>query len=104
MSCVGKVRSVVVLAVILGLVGASDLRAAEDPAVNRGVQFLRGALAGAQFGESALMTLALIKSGVPLSDPAIVAGLNRIRARFSSSGYQPERQGGTDVYEAAVVS
>src|SRR5262249_44517350 len=40
----------------------------------------------------------------PVNDPAVAACFSKIRTRFSSTGYNPERSGGHDVYEAGVVA
>jgi len=95
----------VALAGLLVLAGPpSALRAADDPAVARGVQFLRTRANGSQIGETALIALAMLKADVPPGDPAVAACVAKLRARFSSGGYDPERKGGADVYEAAAVS
>ena len=45
----------------------------------------------------------MIKADVPLSDPKVAAAIGKIRSRFHSGGYQPELNGGSEIYEAAVV-
>jgi hypothetical protein len=86
------------------LAGTVVARADNDPAVLRGIEFLRGRIGGSQVGETALIALALLKADVPPEDPSVVACINKLRSRFVSSGYSPERGGGQDVYEAAVVA
>lgn len=92
------------LGTVLIVAGPFSIRAADDPAVNRGVQFLRSHAGDQMVGESAMMALAMIKADVPVTDPTVSALLARIRARFDSTGYNPERMGGTDIYEAGVVA
>jgi hypothetical protein len=57
-----------------------------------------------QVGESALIAMAMIKAEVPPTDAALNACLSKVRARFTSSGFSPERSGGPDIFEAAVVA
>jgi hypothetical protein len=103
MSRSGGLRSSFGLALILILAGV-NARAGNDPAVMRGVQFLRSVAGSAQVGETALVALALIKADVPPDDPAVVTCLNKLRARFNTGAYLPERGGGPDIYEAGVVA
>ncbi len=77
--------------------------AQQAPAVNRGVDFLKSHVGSSQVGETALAALAMIKAEVPPTDPTLAAAIRKIDARFNGSAFQPERAGGTDVYEAAVV-
>ena len=51
-----------------------------------------------------MIALALIKADVPKTDPVLGSCVAKILKRFTSSGYDPERKGGHDVYEAAVVA
>lgn len=98
-------KQIAILAVGIALFGSGvGARAADDPAVNRGTQFLRSRAAGMQVGESAMIALALIKAEIPLTDPVIGGLVTKIRQRFDSTGYNPERAGGYDVYEAGVVA
>jgi hypothetical protein len=101
-------RRTVVRAVISGMLllarGGAELRAAPEPAVARGVQYLRSHAAELQAGEMGLAVLAMLKAEVPATDPTVAACLAKLRARFSSAGYQAERSGGPDIYEAAVVA
>jgi hypothetical protein len=85
-------------------VGGGSARAQDDPAVARGIEFLRAHAGNQQVGESAMIALAMLKAEVPTDDPTVRECVARIRARFSSGGYSPERQGGHDIYEAAVVA
>ena len=89
---------------VLGFWSVAPARADNDPAVLRGVQFLRGKAGGSQVGETALIALALLKADVPPTDPTVSACIQKLRSRFVSNGYNPERGGGQDVYEAAVVA
>jgi len=79
-------------------------RGADDPAIDRGVVYLRSVIGNQQAGESALIALALLKSDVPKDDPSVLACFKRLRERFPSSVYKPERTNGHDVYEAAVIA
>ena len=51
-----------------------------------------------------MIALALIKADTPKTDPVLAPCIAKIRKRFTSSGYEPQRMGGHDVYEAAVVA
>jgi hypothetical protein len=87
------------------LVPAARARAAEEgPAVQAALQYLRAQAGSAQLGETALIALAMIKAEVPANDPALAACVDKIRRHFNASIYVPERSGGADVYEAAVVA
>jgi hypothetical protein len=88
----------------LGLLPAVSAFGQQDRAVLSGVQFLRSRAAGQQVGESAMIALALLKADTPKTDPVVASCIATIRQRFSSSGYSPQRIGGHDVYEAAVVA
>jgi hypothetical protein len=93
------------LAVIAAFVGSHVARAENDPAVGRGLQFLRGKANNQQIGETALIALAMLKAEIPASDPTLAGCIAKIRTRFASGGgYDPERRGGPDVYEAGVVA
>ena len=83
---------------------AGAARGDNDPAVARGVQFLRARAKGLQVGETALVALALLKADLPPSDPAVASCIAVLRARFVSGAYVPDRRGGHDSYEAAVVA
>jgi hypothetical protein len=80
------------------------LAAAPEPAVARGIAYLRSHAAGLQAGEMGLAVLAMLKADVPASDPTVTACVAKLRERFSSEGYQAQRSGGPDIYEAAVVA
>jgi hypothetical protein len=99
-------RMAMIAASLLGLFLslAGSARAQQEQAVARGVEFLRAHAANQQVGESAMIALALIKADVPKNDPVLTACVAKILKRFTSSGYDPERKGGHDVYEAAVVA
>lgn len=81
----------------------SSVQAQQDPAVGRAVQFLRGRAGREQVGETALIALAMLKAEVPPGDPAVAQCVAKLRARFLSTGYSPERSNGLEIYEAAVV-
>ena len=51
-----------------------------------------------------MVALAMIKADIPKTDPVLAACLAKIQRRFTSSGYLPEKTGGQDIYEAAVVA
>src|ERR1035437_9655082 len=93
-----------VLALLVGLSAPVAVCADDDPVVQRGVQFLRGHSANEQIGETALAALALIKADGPKGDPLLASLVTKIRARFVSSRYTPQRSGGQDIYEAACVA
>jgi hypothetical protein len=99
-------RSVVLSAALGALVlgTARGARGDDDPAVQRAVGFLKARAGSSQVGETGLIVLALLKADVPPGDPAVAAGVARLRRQFLSGGYTPDRRGGHDVYEAAVVS
>jgi len=101
----GCVRCPKIALLLVCLVWSNErtVRAEADPAAARGVGFLRGHAANKQVGESALMGLALLKAEVPASDPVVAACAAKVLQRFSG-GYVPERQGGHDIYEAAVAT
>jgi HEAT repeats/Prenyltransferase and squalene oxidase repeat len=76
----------------------------QEPAVLSGIQYLRGRASSQQVGETAMIALAMIKADTPTTDPVLASCLARIQQRFTSSGYFPEKTGGHDIYEAAVVA
>jgi hypothetical protein len=89
------------------LLGAAQPAAqpeAQEPAVMAGADYLRRISAGRQVGETAMIALGMLKAEVPDTDPALAACLAKLRSRFVSGGYKPERTTGTDVYEAAAVA
>jgi hypothetical protein len=89
---------------ILAAIAAPPARAQQEQAVSAAVQYLRRASTGKQVGETAMIALGLLKAETPADDPALAACLAKIRTRFTSGGYNPERSGGADVYEAAAVA
>ncbi|AGA29351.1 HEAT repeat domain-containing protein [Singulisphaera acidiphila] len=96
--------SICILATALMTVGGSNVRASDDPAIDRGLTYLRQHISDQQAGETALIALAFLKGDVPLSDPAVTACFAKLRQRFPSSIYTPERSNGHEVYEAAVIA
>jgi hypothetical protein len=76
--------------------------AQQESAVLAGVQYLRGRAAAQGAGESALIALAMIKAEVPPTDPSLAACIARVRGRFTSSAYEPERKNGQGPYEAGA--
>jgi hypothetical protein len=99
-------RFTLTLSLLVGflLEGSGTARAQQDPAVLKGVQYLRGHSISMGAGESGLAALAMIKAEVPTSDPDLTKVINRLRGKCQSGSYQPERTGGHDIYEAAVVT
>ncbi len=51
-----------------------------------------------------MIALALLKADATATDPVVASCVATIRKQFSSSGYVPQRTGGHDIYEAAVVA
>jgi hypothetical protein len=70
----------------------------------RGVQFLRSKAKNLQVGESALAAIALLKADVPASDGDVANWIAKVRARFSSQGYRPERSTDADAYEVSCAA
>ncbi len=101
-----RFSQILAFTLILGLVPgpANSARGQQDPAVASGIQYLRSVASGKQVGESAMIALALIKADTPKTDPVLSGLIATIRKQFTSSSYQPQRTGGQDVYEAAVVA
>jgi len=102
-------RSLLVFLAVLGVISAAQAPARgqqeqQEPAVLSGIQYLRGRASGQPVGESAMIALALLKANTPKSDPVLVSCIARIQKRFTSSAYAPEKTGGHDIYEAAVVA
>jgi len=99
----GIVRSVVlVFAIVLAANGSAF--AQQDPAVLSGIQYLRKYIRGQATGQTAMIALAMIKAEVPATDPDLQACMARIRARFSSSAFEPEAASGFGIYETAVCA
>jgi hypothetical protein len=99
-------RSIVIVALAGLLVPAvsSPARADNDPAVLRGVQFLRSRIGNSQVGETALIALAMLKADIPPGDKDVAACIAKLRTRFVSGVYNPERRGGHDISEAGAVA
>ena len=101
----GRGAKRVEIAVYLGFVlflWSGVAMAQQEPAVQRGVQYLRTRAGTKNTGESAMMALALLKAEVPAADPGVQACLAKINARFEGTNYKPEMQQGQGTYEAAV--
>lgn len=104
-------RGAAALAVVLALLSSHLLRPTpvraqagpEAGAVQRGVAYLRGQAGSLKVGEAALAALAMHKAEVPETDPAFRTCLNLVLSRFGPEGYNPELQGGHEVYEVGVV-
>jgi hypothetical protein len=102
-------RPVVAIAawVVVGAVApgaaVAQQREQANPAIARGVAYLKSQVSGLDVGKAALVALALNKADVPNEDPAIQACLRRVLPQFTAEGYSPEKRGGHDVYETAVV-
>src|SRR5262249_10853778 len=106
MAVLGRTRVFLVLfmTVLIVLPGGKPSSAANEPAVERGLRYLEQSAGGQQTGEVALAALALLKGDGPPSSPTLAGLLAHLHKRFNSEGYRPDLQGGTDVYEAAVVA
>jgi HEAT repeats len=76
----------------------------QEQAVNSGIQYLRGVASNKQVGETAMIALALIKADTPKADPVLGSCMATIQKRFTGSAYSPDRSGGQEIYEAAVVA
>jgi Prenyltransferase and squalene oxidase repeat len=87
---------------LLALVWSGAAVAQQDPAVQRGVQFLRAHAGTKNTGESAMMALGLLKAEVPATDGGVQACVAKIKARFEATSYKPELGSGAGTYEAAV--
>ncbi|GAC1464516.1 MAG: hypothetical protein NVSMB9_03250 [Isosphaeraceae bacterium] len=81
-----------------------EVRAENDPAVVRGIQFLRGRIGAGRVGEIALSALAMLKSDIPANDPSVARSIDLLRKRFVGGSYVPEQRGGHDIYEAGAVA
>jgi hypothetical protein len=88
--------------VALAYPGVAFAQQEQEPAVLSGVQYLRSHYVGRNAGEMAMIALAFLKAEVPPDDPALQACVAAIRARFSSSAYQPQLGSGPGTYEAAA--
>lgn len=102
------VRALPVLGALAWIVPASgEARAADQAAIRqaivRGAQYLRGELPRAQPGPKSLLAIALLKAGLPASDPAITDAVNSVREKVSSAEYAPKNgMVQYQVYEAGV--
>ncbi len=102
-------RPLLAFLAVLGMISAGRVPAPaqqeqQEPAVLSGIQYLRGRAANQQVGETAMIALALLKADTPPTDRVLASCVATIQKRFTGSGYTPERRGGHDVYEAAVVA
>ncbi len=68
-------------------------------AISQAVAFLRQKVANLDGGEGALLTMALLKSGLPPDTPEVKKGLENIKSRIVKDEYKP---GSHHVYEAGV--
>lgn len=89
---------------ILLAADAGTATAQQEAAVQSGVAYLRNRAGKLQVGETAMIALAMIKAEVPPTDPALSACIAKIRSRFSSSEYSPERGLGQAAYEAGATA
>lgn len=83
---------------------AQQFAGPEGPIIARGVAYLKGQVAGARVGESAIGALALVKCDVPPSDPNVQAAIGKIRGRIMDGVYHAENDTGAGTYEAAVAT
>jgi hypothetical protein len=76
---------------------------ADDPrvqtALKRAVARLREQVGSADSGEGALLTMALLKTGVPREAPEMKSGIDKILSHVKSGKYEP---GNHHVYEAGI--
>jgi hypothetical protein len=92
------------LGAILVAMGSGRAYSQQEPAVLAGVQYLKSHYANQAPGQSAMIALGLLKAEVPHSDPAVETCVARVRARFTSSSYEPQLGYGPGVYEAAAAA
>ncbi|MGA2705796.1 MAG: hypothetical protein ABSH35_32535 [Isosphaeraceae bacterium] len=102
-------RPLLAFLAVLGVIPAAQAPARaqqeqQEPAVLSGIQYLRGRAANQQVGETAMIALAMLKADAPKTDPVLASCIATIQKRFTGSGYSPQRRGGHDIYEAAVVA
>lgn len=64
--------------------GASDAQV--KACIDRAVAFLRKMLPNLSFGQQSLTVLALLKAGIPVTDPEMKAAIEKIAGRFTSDG------------------
>jgi hypothetical protein len=69
---------------------SSVLRAAPEPSVARGVEYLRSRAVELQVEEMGLAVLAMLKADVSATVPTVTACLAKLRERFSGEGYRAE--------------
>jgi hypothetical protein len=93
-----------VLALVLSAGLLEPARGQQEQVVLNGLQYLRSNASNKQVGETAMIALALIKADTPKTDPVLSSCIATIQKRFNGSAYSPERSGGQEVYEAAVVA
>ncbi len=74
-----------------------------EPAIQRGLTFLRAQAGALDVGQSALSALTMNKANVPDNDPKLQQLVQRILNQFAPEGYIPEKRGGHDLYEVSVV-
>lgn len=96
---------------VVGMVGAALLSGVEgvsfgqqERGVLAGVQYLKGHAGGQATGQTAMIALGLVKTETPPSDATLQSCVSKLKARFSTSAYDPELTNGTGVYEAAAVA
>jgi hypothetical protein len=82
---------------------AQQFTGPEGPIITRGVAYLKAHANDRQVGEAALAGLALVKCEVPPNDPVLQMIVNRIKGRFKEGRYDPDNEGGSGIYEAAVA-
>src|SRR5208337_1829627 len=102
-------RPLLAFLAVLGVLSAAPAPACaqqeqQEPAVLSGIQYLRGRAANQPVGETAMIALAMLKADTPPTDPVLASCMAKIQKRFTSSAYSPEKTGGHDIYEAAVVA
>jgi len=94
--------------VCLAVMLTGQVAAAGRPNVKQmtqeGVEYLKSKAPHGQVGETALIGLALAKAGVPASDAALAACVQKVLSRFQSESYSPERQGGAGLYETSFTA
>ncbi len=100
----GLVRSVLgSLTVVFAAWMPSHAVTAQDAPVSRGIAYLKSRGPSVTPGESALAALAMLKAGVPASDPALVETIQNALSASTTEGYRPARSGGADIYETGIA-
>jgi hypothetical protein len=89
---------------IVAAVSSRAALAQQEPSVISAVQYLKAHYGGKSTGETSMIALGLLKADVPPSDPVLQACVAKIKARFSSSAYEPETRSGAGTYEAGVAA